>query len=1345
MTKLEMRFLGGLELSRDDAILVDFSSEKGKALLCYLAVTGQSHSRAALAGLLWPESAEENARASLRRTLTQIRKMAHDCLNTTRQTVTMNVDAPIWVDVIHFETLVQSATDIDRLQETVALYQGDFLAHFFLPDAPAFDRWVLGQRTRLRQMALETLHTLVADLEERREFETAMPYARHSLEIEPWREDGHRDLMRLLALSGQRNQAIAHYLDCRQLLHTELGVAPAPQTELLYQAIRDGEPLPGAGVGRPRPTQAEAAPSPRLETADQARLEQLIAEAEPPPFIAMTAPVAQPPAIVGRERELARMAEALAEAVAGRGGLFFVSGEAGAGKTALVSEFTRRALADHSRLLYAAGACDVYTGVGAPFAPFQGLLQTLTGNVERQWRAGILSPDSARRLWRLLPLALQVLLDHGRALVGTLVPLAELVQRTAAYVAHYPEQRPILATLLAHEASLTNAGSARQERFFFAYTAVLIALASRRPLLLILDDLHWADLSSIALLGHVGQRLADQPILLVATYRPEELTLGRGGGPHTLRDLLSEFKRLYGDRQIDLDLTPQEDGRAFVDALLDAEPNRLDDAFRRNLARRTRGHPLFTVETLDDMRERGDLQLDKAGRWTAGPAIQWDNLAARVEGVIEKRVQRLEPNLSELLSIASVEGEVFTAEVVALAGGLETPEAVRLLSRELDKKHRLVTAQGTQRVGGERISRYRFRHQLIQEHLYQKLDDVERPLLHEAVAGAIEVIFQGQTPESVAQLAKHYLDAELPEKALPCLIQAGDHARGLYGHDEAIQKYETALAILKESGKYALAARILLKLGQTYHNAFDYERAQRAYEESFALRRVTTAYIGDDAPPRAPHALRLVKDRETHLDPAKLEGWEWGIMTQLSNGLFSGLLALTPDLDVIPDVAESWEILDGGRKYLFHLRDDVRWSDGQPVTAADFAFAWRRALDPAVGKFANILFDVAGAAAFNRGESDALGVNSVDDRKLRVELTQPTGYFLQLLTNELAFPVPRHIVASHGEDWAEPGNFVGNGPFKIVEWQQDKSLVLERNPYYHGRFNGNVERVEYFLSDDPELPLARYEAGELDSLNLTSLATARWADAVRKHASDYVTWPVLSTIYIAFDTNRPPFDDRRVRQALALGVDKQRLASVHWQVTPATGGLVPPGMPGHVPGLAPPHDLPAARRLMAEAGYPGGRDFPRVKGLIAVPRRGLIESVLDAWEREMGIEIEREFRPNWQGAGGRAAHLLCYGWAADYPDPDNFLRVCLHSHHLENMKWLRQDAKYDDLIFRARQLMDHGQRLALYRQAEELLAFESPVIPIVYGRGHELVRPWTKNCRRQRNLHFKDIIIEHHS
>ena len=315
-----MRLFGDLQLRWDGARLVDFSSKKGKALLCYLAVTGQPQSRAALSGLLWPESPEENARASLRRTLTGIRKMAPDCLSTTRQTAAVNADAQISVDVIRFAALVADGAATDDLQEAVALYQGDFLERFYLPDAPPFDRWALGQRARLRQMALEALHSLAVHFAGRREYGPAVSYARQVLDIEPWRESGHRDLMRLLALSGQRSAALKQYETCCQLLADELSVAPAAETTTLYERIRDEALRAGDG--------------PDSLAAENNR--HVFPRSPPQPVHNL--PAAATP-FVGREAELTTLATLIADPQVR---IITITGPGGMGKTRLALEAAGR-------------------------------------------------------------------------------------------------------------------------------------------------------------------------------------------------------------------------------------------------------------------------------------------------------------------------------------------------------------------------------------------------------------------------------------------------------------------------------------------------------------------------------------------------------------------------------------------------------------------------------------------------------------------------------------------------------------------------------------------------------------------------------------------------------------------------------------------------------------------------------------------------------------------------------------------------------------------------------------------------------------------------------------------
>jgi predicted ATPase len=333
---------------------------------------------------------------------------------------------------------------------------------------------------------------------------------------------------------------------------------------------------------------------------------------------------------------------------------------------------------------------------------------------------------------------------------------------------------------------------------------VLQALARQAPLVLVVDDLQWADVGSISLLFHLGRQLASSRILIIGAYRPEEVALGRSGERHPLEPVVSEFQRDYGDIALNLD---EAESRGFVEAMLDSEPNRLGSAFREMLYRQTRGHALFTIELLRGLQERGDLARDQEGHWVEGPALDWETLPARVEAVIAERIGRLGEPLQGVLRVASVEGETFTAEVVARVRADGEWQIVQRLSGELDRRHRLVRAQGILRMepalsgakGGQRLSRYRFRHILFQRYLYSSLDQVERSHLHEAVGDALEALHKdqpGALAANAGQLAWHFREAGMAAKAIDFLGQAGDRAVRLSANEEAVAHFNQALELL---------------------------------------------------------------------------------------------------------------------------------------------------------------------------------------------------------------------------------------------------------------------------------------------------------------------------------------------------------------------------------------------------------------------------------------------------------------------------------------------------------------------------------------------------------------------
>jgi tetratricopeptide (TPR) repeat protein len=334
---------------------------------------------------------------------------------------------------------------------------------------------------------------------------------------------------------------------------------------------------------------------------------------------------------------------------------------------------------------------------------------------------------------------------------------------------------------------------------FQQVTNLLRALAQEQPLLLLLDDLQWVDSASAGLLFHLGRRLAGSRVFIAGAYRPEEIISRTVGShhprsiPHPLRQALAELQRQFGDISLDLAGIPESEGHRFVDSLLDTEANHLEQDFRAALYTHTGGHPLFTVELLRTMQQRGDVLQDETGTWIQGPALHWDTLPPRVEGIIQARVGRLDRELRELLSVASVEGETFTAQVLARVQGLGDRQVLRLLSRDLEDRHHLVREHSLSSEGSQWLARYRFSHSLFQQYLYQRLGEGERVTLHGEVAKALEELYRGRLEEVAALLAHHCAQSHDRERALHYFTLAGDVALAAYASREAEEHYRRAL------------------------------------------------------------------------------------------------------------------------------------------------------------------------------------------------------------------------------------------------------------------------------------------------------------------------------------------------------------------------------------------------------------------------------------------------------------------------------------------------------------------------------------------------------------------------
>jgi DNA-binding SARP family transcriptional activator/predicted ATPase len=864
MGHLAVRLLGSFQVSLDGEPVTGFRSDKVRALLAYLCVEmARPHRRERVAGLLWPELPERSARSNLRHALTNLRTLlgerdsASPFLIATRQTVQIDPDSNVWVDALVLAD--QAGGDLAALEQAVDLYRGEFMEGFSLADSPDFEEWVLFQRERFQRLMMEALTRLAEGLEAQDELERALAYARRQVDMDPWREKAHRQVMRLLALSGQRAAALAQYESCRHILAEGLGVEPSGETVALARRIREGEPG-AAAISMPRPTALAA---------------------EPPPFLELEVPEAEPALFVGRERELVRLQEHLEQALIGEGRTIFVTGGPGRGKTALLSEFARQAMEAQPDLLVAKGSCSALAGIGDVYLPFREIMAMLTGDLEARWYAGSITRDHAQRLWGALPRTAQALLEHGPNVVGTLVRGPAFLSRaTAAVGSRDGAWLRRLGDLVRRRGG--RAEGMEQAFLFEQLTNSLRCLAEHHPLLLVLDDLHWADRTSSGLLFHLGSRLRGSRILLASAYRPEEVASLDRSEDHPLHMALAELKRRYGDVWVDLAAIGEEEARAFVNALIDSEPNWLGGEFRDAMFRRTGGHPLFVVELLRAMQTRGDLVKDGEGQWIEGPELRWDLLPERVEGVIEARIGRLSPELRDILAAASVEGDEFTAQVVARVQHLDERAVLRSLTGDLDQRYRLVRASRETRAGQHHLTHYRFSHVLFGDYLYGALGPGERSLLHREVGTALEDLHEGQLEEISARLALHF--AADPDKGRRYARMAGEWSAAQYANEEAIRYLTRALELTPDDDleeRYALLLareRLYDRQGDRQQQREDLagleELAKTLLEPhrkvEVALRRSQYAWVSGELSPAVALAEAAIELLEGNPDP-KLE------------------------------------------------------------------------------------------------------------------------------------------------------------------------------------------------------------------------------------------------------------------------------------------------------------------------------------------------------------------------------------------------------------------------------------------------------------------------------------------
>ncbi len=433
--------------------------------------------------------------------------------------------------------------------------------------------------------------------------------------------------------------------------------------------------------------------------------------------------------------------------------------------------------------------------------------------------------------------------------------------------------------------------------------------------------------------------------------------------------------------------------------------------------------------------------------------------------------------------------------------------------------------------------------------------------------------------------------------------------------------------------------------------------------------------------------------------------------------LMVGLTEFDKSLRPAPVIAKSWDILEGGKRIVFHLRDDVTWSDGKKVRAQDFEYSWKRLLNPkTASEYAYILFDILNAEEYHEGkigDEALLGVQAKDDRTLEVKLKHPASYFLSITTFEVTYPQRQDLVEKFGTKWTEPGNIVTNGPFLLASWQHENEIQLSANPNF---FLGEpaVEKVQMFMINEKTTALAMYEQGQLDFIDNHSIPILEKQRLSKLPGFQRV--PQLRGYYYGFVIDRKPFDDVRVRKAFSMAVDRSVFPKVlHGGEQPASC-WIPPGMSAHNSRIGLTHNPPEARRLLREAGYPDGKGFPPVTlGYNTDEDHKIVaEAAQGMWKRNLGVLVRlenQEWKVYLKKLQTDPPHVFRLGWGADYPDPDNFMKLFTALSGNNNTHW--KNPGYDQLLELAAKEFNEKKRGKIYDEAQKILCeTDLPIIPL---------------------------------
>ncbi len=977
--------------------------------------------------------------------------------------------------------------------------------------------------------------------------------------------------------------------------------------------------------------------------------------------------------LVGRERERAAGVSAVEAALAGSGGVVFLTGEPGIGKTRLLAElraaFEGGAPA-RGRPRWLEGRCVSY-GESMPYWPLRDLL--------RSW-LGVLADEPELRVRVALRRHVDELFAEGAADI-------------------YPYLGALLGLTLEPdvEARLAELSpEALQYRTFEVVRTLSARLAVDGPVAIAVEDVHWADATSLQLLRLLAADTDAEALLLVLTSRPE-----RDHGAWRLREDVGR-ELPHRVRELALEALSGDAGGELLHALVGADTLPADT--ERRILDPAEGNPFFLEEIVRSLADAGALVHDEGGGWRFDHEVPVE-IPPTVEKVILARIDRLGAAAHEALMAASVLGRQFGLPLLEGVADRE-PEEVRAALTELQRLDLL--REGRRWPEPE----FRFKHALIQDAAYRTLVREQRNRLHRKAAEWLGRQYAGREDEVAGLLAHHWLGAEDEDRAAMYLSRAGDRARQEYALDEAIAHYRELLPILERRGERREIALVLFKLAlalhmtlrfaeanETYQRAFDSWEPPAATDQAHVTLRIASSFLPNDPDPRSAIAWPNI---------------------QLCMHLFDRLVEAWPERTIVPSLAERWEIADDGLRYVFHLRPGLRWSDGRPLTAHDVEFGIKRVLNPdAPGSSVAVYFVLENGQDFylrRTDDADSIGVRALDDRTVEFRLAAPAPYFMSVMNRPDGGPQPRHAIGIAGDGWIV--DQVVSGAFRISSRDED-SLELERRGGASPR-TGNVARVRYQRTP-VSASLDAYARNELDMIAVRY--TPRLADLMPADAPDAAMGPAAWSGYLSFDHAHADTGKLDLRRALALAVDRERLAAaLPVNMIVATGGVVPPALQGHTPDIALRFEPDLAREHLERAGPP----VP-LRLAVLEENRPLIAAVVDSWRETLGLDVEvypwtleevvRLRRP-WD-----AAPIVMTGWLPGYADPEYFLRLLFQSDSRTNEGGFSH-GPFDEMIERARQERSDRGRLELFHQADRMaVADRVACIPLVYARSMAVVKP----------------------